>query len=81
MQTREEAEAEVRRLLAKVDEINNEVDYNPSEGFIVESLVIGDDERGYTVLLGWILYELEITLDDEVVYKFKKWYDSEENRA
>lgn len=81
MQTREEAEAEVRRLLAKVDEINNEVDYNPSEGFIVESLVIGDDERGYTVLFGWILYELEITLDDEVVYKFKKWYDSEENRA
>lgn len=81
MQTREEAEAEVRRLLAKVDELNDEVDYNPSEGFIVEAFVTWSDDRGYVVQLGSLLYELEFSVDDDVIHGFKKWYDSEENQA
>jgi len=80
MQTREEAEAEVRRLLTKIDELNDEVDYNPSEGFIVESFVTGSDDRGYVVQLGALLYELSLTVDDDVVHDFKKWYDSEGNK-
>ena len=71
MASREEAVAQLKAVLEKLDSLADESWV--AESFIVDALVVGSDETGYTADIGTVLYGLQSMGEEQLALDLSNW--------
>ena len=66
-------------VLSKLDELSGE-DWI-SESFIIDTLIIGSEDSGFTPDIGAVLYSLREMGEPQLAIDFKNWIDTQTDYA
>lgn len=72
MATREEVKEHLKNVLEKLDSMADEDGI--ADGFVIDALIIGSEERGYEPNMGLLFYDLSEMGHARLALDFDDWY-------